>query len=195
MSEEQNPTVEEMEQDSAAAESASAEESSDNLSDLEQLQQKLEAAEAKAAEQLDLAVRAKAEMENIRRRAERDVQSAHKFALEGFVDSLIPALDSMEQGLAHEATNDESKAMKEGLELTLKMLLDALAKKQVEQLNPMGEVFNPEFHEAMSMQESPDHEPNTVMAVFQKGYTLNGRLIRPARVVVNKSKPTVNTKA
>ncbi|WP_144392835.1 nucleotide exchange factor GrpE [Pleionea sediminis] len=163
---------------------------------LESLMAKLQQAEATASEHMENALRAKAEADNIRRRAERDVQNAHKYALEGFVESLLPILDSLEQGLAQPAESDEAKALKEGMELTLKMFVDVLAKKNVEQLNPQGEPFNPELHEAMSMQENPEVEPNTVIAVFQKGYALNGRLVRPARVVVNKGKaPTVDTKA
>ncbi len=163
---------------------------------VEALKEQLKQVEAKAAEQVDMALRAKAEADNIRRRAERDVQNAHKFALEGFVESLLPVLDSLEQGLAQPAESDEAKALKEGMELTLKMFIDTLAKKNVEQLNPEGESFNPELHEAMSMQENPELDPNTVIAVFQKGYSLNGRLVRPARVVVNKGKaPSVDTKA
>ncbi len=156
--------------------------------DVEALKAQLESAEAKVAEHRDAVVRAQAEMENIRRRAERDVQSAHKYALEGFIESLLPVIDSLEQGLAQPANDDESKALKEGMELTLKMLIDTLEKKNVQQLNPVGQPFNPENHEAMAMQENPDFEPNAVIAVFQKGYTLNGRLVRPARVVVNKAK-------
>ncbi len=177
-----------------SAENEAAEESGEES--VEALKEQLKQVEAKAAEQIDMALRAKAEADNIRRRAERDVQNAHKFALEGFVESLLPVLDSLEQGLAQPAESDEAKALKEGMELTLKMFIDTLAKKNVEQLNPEGESFNPEMHEAMSMQENPELEPNTVIAVFQKGYSLNGRLVRPARVVVNKGKaPSVDTKA
>lgn len=177
-----------------SVENDAAEESGEES--VEALKEQLKQVEAKAAEQIDMALRAKAEADNIRRRAERDVQNAHKFALEGFVESLLPVLDSLEQGLAQPAESDEAKALKEGMELTLKMFIDTLAKKNVEQLNPEGESFNPEMHEAMSMQENPELEPNTVIAVFQKGYSLNGRLVRPARVVVNKGKaPSVDTKA
>jgi len=135
------------------------------------------------------ALRAQAESDNVRRRAERDVQNAHKYALEGFVESLLPILDSLEQGLQQPAETEESQALKEGMELTLKMFVDSLSKKNIEQIDPVGQPFNPELHEAMSMQENPDFEANSVIAVFQKGYTLNGRVVRPARVVVNKGKP------
>jgi molecular chaperone GrpE len=155
---------------------------------IESLREQLEQAQAQLAEKSEQVLRAHAEADNVRRRAERDVQNAHKFALEGFVESLLPVLDSLEQGLAQPATNDESKALKQGMELTLKMFIDVLAKKNVEQIDPVGQTFNPELHEAMSMQENPDYEPNTVIAVFQKGYLLNGRVVRPARVVVNKGK-------
>jgi molecular chaperone GrpE len=165
------------------AETEAAEES------LESLRQQLEQAQAQLAEKSEQVLRAHAEADNVRRRAERDVQNAHKYALEGFVESLLPVLDSLEQGLAQPATNDESKALKQGMELTLKMFIDVLAKKNVEQIDPVGQAFNPELHEAMSMQENPEFEPNSVIAVFQKGYLLNGRVVRPARVVVNKGKP------
>ena len=154
---------------------------------IEQLQKQLEEASNKAQEQSEAALRARAEQDNIRRRAERDVENAHKYALEGFVESLIPVMDSLEQGLALETTNDESASLKQGMELTLKMKLDVLSLKNVVQIDPVGENFNPELHEAMSMQENPDLQPNEVIAVFQKGYSLNGRLVRPARVVVNKA--------
>ncbi len=157
-----------------------------------QLKEQLSEAEAKMNEHKESAVRAAAEAENVRRRSERDVQNAHKFALDGFVQALLPVLDGLEQGLSQNASHEESIAMKQGMELTLKMFIDVLAKKQVEQLDPVGQVFNPEFHEAMSMQPSAEHEPNTIMAVFQKGYTLNGRLVRPARVVVSKPVDVAN---
>ncbi|NVJ60591.1 MAG: nucleotide exchange factor GrpE [Gammaproteobacteria bacterium] len=152
---------------------------------LEQIQQ----LEATVQESKEAVLRAHAETENVRRRAERDVQNAHKYALEGFVESLLPIIDSLEQGLAQPAETDEAKALKEGMELTLKIFTDTLAKKNIEQLDPIGEAFNPERHEAMSMQENPEFDANAVIAVFQKGYLLNGRVIRPARVVVNKGKP------
>ena len=163
----------------------------DNLADLSdeerkiiELEKALEEAEAKAAENMDLALRTKAEADNIRRRAEKEVISARKYAIEKFAEELLAVVDSLEQGLQAKAEHEESKAMKEGMELTLKLTLSTLNKFGVEQLNPIEEVFDPQLHEAMTMVPSPDHEKNTVIDVFQKGYSLNGRVIRPARVVV-----------
>ncbi|PXF64105.1 nucleotide exchange factor GrpE [Kangiella spongicola] len=163
----------------------------DNLADLSdeerkiiELEKALEEAEAKAAENMDLALRTKAEADNIRRRSEKEVISARKYAIEKFAEELLAVVDSLEQGLQAKAEHEESKAMKEGMELTLKLTLSTLNKFGVEQLNPIEEVFDPQLHEAMTMVPSPDHEKNTVIDVFQKGYSLNGRVIRPARVVV-----------
>jgi molecular chaperone GrpE len=152
-----------------------------------ELLKKLEEANQMLAEQKDSVLRAAAEEQNVRRRAQRDVENAHKFALEKFANDLLPIVDTLERALDAQSGDEEAvKAMREGVELTLKMLLDALKKHGVEQLDPQGEPFNPQEHEAMSMQPNPDLEPNTVMAVLQKGYSLNGRLVRPAMVVVSK---------
>ena len=133
-------------------------------------------------------IRAQAEMQNVRRRAERDVESAHKFALEKFAGDILTVADSLERGLATLDPEDEAlKPAREGLELTLKVLLDVFAKYNLEQIDPQGEPFNPEHHEAMTMIPAPDVEPNSVVEVLEKGYQLNGRLIRPARVVVSKA--------
>lgn len=151
---------------------------------IDELETALEEAEAKAAENMDLALRTKAEAENIRRRSENEVSSARKFAIEKFANELLAVVDSIEQGLQNKAETEEAKAIQEGMELTLKMTLSTLEKFGVEQLNPVEEVFDPQLHEAMTMIPSPNHESNTIVDVFQKGYSLNGRLIRPARVVV-----------
>ena len=138
--------------------------------------------------QKDSVVRAAAEVDNIRRRAAQDVEKAHKFALEKFANELLPVIDNMDRAI--EFADKENEAIKpviEGIELTVKSFTDALAKFNVEQVNPQGEKFNAEFHQAMSMQPSADVEPNTVIAVMQKGYTLNGRLLRPAMVMVSKA--------
>ncbi len=151
------------------------------------LQGQLMAAQKKAQENWDLALRAQAEMENIKRRAERDVANAHKFALDKFVGSLLPVVDSLEKALESIAEDDEAnKAIREGTEMTLKMFTDSLSKFGVVQINPVSEVFNPERHEAMAMQEVAGSEANTVLFVIQKGYLLNERLVRPARVMVAK---------
>jgi molecular chaperone GrpE len=149
----------------------------------------LEDARNKADEHWDQCLRLNADIENLRRRHERELEKAHKFALENFAKELLPVTDSLELGLnaASEDNADASKTLKEGSELTLKMLKTALEKFGLREINPVGEPFNPEWHQAMSMQESDKVSPNTVITVFQKGYQLNERLIRPAMVVVAKA--------
>ncbi|MBV1919925.1 MAG: nucleotide exchange factor GrpE [Pseudomonadales bacterium] len=155
---------------------------------IESLQEQLLAAQDKVQDQQDSVLRAQAEVQNMRRRAERDVANAHKFALEKFSSDLLPVVDTLERALQSAADSDNADdSTQEGVELTLKMLTDTLKKHGVEQNDPMGEPFNPELHQAMSMQPNPDMEPNTVMAVLQKGYTLGGRLVRPAMVVVSQA--------
>ncbi|MDX1804730.1 MAG: nucleotide exchange factor GrpE [Alcanivorax sp.] len=133
-------------------------------------------------------IRAQAEVQNMRRRAERDVQHAHKFALEKFAGDLLSVADNLERGLAALDADDEAlKAAREGIELTLKSLMDVFARYNLEQIDPAGEPFNPELHEAMTMVPVPNAEPNSVIDVLEKGYQLNGRLLRPARVVVSKA--------
>ena len=133
-------------------------------------------------------LRAQAETQNARRRAEQDVEKARKFALEKFVNDLLPVADNLERAIAAADQDDESqKAVLEGVELTLKSLVDTLKKYNVEAVNPENEPFDPQLHQAMSMVPNPDVEPNTVLNVFQKGYTLNGRLVRPAMVVVSSA--------
>lgn len=146
----------------------------------------LQDAQAKADDHWNQLLLARAELENTRRRAQRDVESAHKYALEKFVNELLPVKDSMEMGLA--AANNagaEIQKVREGMELTLRILSSAFEKFGVKEENPLGVKFNPERHQAMTMQPAPGVEPNTVTAVFQKGYLLNDRLIRPAMVVVS----------
>ena len=136
----------------------------------------------------DTALRAKAETENIRRRAEREVANASKFALERFAKEILGVVDSLEKALEQPPENEAQSAIHEGIELTYKLLLDTLNKFNIEQISPLGESFDPGLHEAMVMQESDEHEPNSVMMVVQSGYQLHGRLIRPARVIVAKGK-------
>ncbi|WP_444996056.1 nucleotide exchange factor GrpE [Aliikangiella sp. IMCC44359] len=144
----------------------------------------------------DVAVRAKAESENIRRRAEREVSNASKFALERFAKEILAVVDSLEKALEHPVEGEAQTSMKEGIELTYKLLIDTLNKFSIEQIDPLGDAFDPGLHEAMVMQESAEHEPNSVMNVIQMGYSLNGRLIRPARVIVAKGKsPEIDEKA
>nr|WP_024965430.1 nucleotide exchange factor GrpE [Pantoea sp. IMH] len=134
-------------------------------------------------------IRAQAEIENIRRRAELDVEKAHKFALEKFANELLPVIDSLERALeVADKNNAELTAMVEGIDLTLKSLLGAVRKFGVEVVGEVNEPFNPELHQAMSMMESEGVAPNHVLMVMQRGYTLNGRLLRPAMVAVAKAK-------
>lgn len=152
----------------------------------EQLTALLEDARAKADEHFDALLRARAEIENLKRRHANELEKAHKFALDGFVRELLAVRDSLELGrdAAHDE-NAEIARLREGTELTLKLLTDAMSKFGVEQIDPQGEPFNPEYHQAMTTQPREDLPPNTVVAVVQKGYLLNGRLARPALVIVS----------
>lgn len=156
----------------------------------EVLVQKVTEAEEKAADNWDKLLRVKAEMDNLRRRTEKDLQSAHKYALEGFSKELLPVIDSLELGLQSIKSDDElTRELKKGVELTLKQLQTAFEKFNIKSLDPVGERFNPEHHQAMSMLPSEAHEPNSVVTVFQKGYLLNERLLRPAMVIVSQPAP------
>ena len=155
--------------------------------ELSQLQTKVTESEARIATLQDQLLRMQAEMENQRKRAQNDVTKAHKFALEKIALDLLPVKDSLEMGLlAATAEDAEPGKIVEGSELTLKMLAQALEKYNIIEVNPVDEKFDPEFHQAMSMQPVEGKEPNTVASVMQKGYTLNDRLIRPALVMVAK---------
>ena len=136
----------------------------------------------------DQVLRVQAEMQNVRRRAERDVENAHKYALDKFAADLLPVVDNLERALAAIDSADEGqKAVAEGLELTLKSFMEVLVRYKIEAIDPAGQPFDAELHQAVSMVPNPDLEHNTVMDVFQKGYTLNGRLVRPAMVVVSQA--------
>lgn len=150
-----------------------------------ELEEKLTLAEQLAHENWEKAVRAMAELDNVRRRSDREVTNAHRYGLEKFILSLLPVMDSLEQALQL-AEKHHDKGMHEGLELTMKLFLDVLRKHEVHQMDPMGEVFDPALHEAMTLQASPEAKANTILTVFQKGYLLNDRVIRPARVIVAK---------
>ena len=150
------------------------------------LEEQLTLAEQKAHDNWEKSVRAMAELDNVRRRMEREVANAHKYGVEKLISALLPVVDSLEQALQLADKNADA-AMHEGLELTMKLFADVLQKFDVIQLDPVGAVFDPQQHEAMSMQQVPGAAPNTVIAVFQKGYKLNDRVIRPARVVVAKN--------
>jgi molecular chaperone GrpE len=166
------------------------------LPTVESLSLQLKEAEEKASESWDGLLRVKAEMENLRRRSEKDVQGAHKFALEKFSKELLTVMDSLELGLqSFQGKGESVDDLKKGVELTLQQLKSVFEKFNIQAVDPTGERFNPEFHQAMSMQPTADHEPNTVIAVFQKGYLLNGRLLRPAMVVVSQQpQPPIETK-
>ncbi len=150
-----------------------------------ELQKQLALAEKKATENWDKVLRIQAEMDNLKRRTQKDLDSAHKYGLEKFAKELLNVIDSLELGI-QAATSDEPEVLKlkEGSELTIKQFEGVFAKFNIEAIDPTGQPFNPEFHQAMSMLPSADVEPNTVLNVFQKGYVLNGRLLRPAMVVV-----------
>ena len=152
-----------------------------------QLEAALLASESKIKEQQEGVLRAKAEVENMRRRTEQEIDKARKYALNKFSEELLPVIDNLERAIeAADAENEAIKPFLEGVELTHKTFVGVVDKFGLKVINPVGEVFNPEFHQAMSIQESADHESNTVMFVMQKGYELNGRVIRPAMVMVAK---------
>jgi molecular chaperone GrpE len=177
---------------------AQGEKQTAEAADAGELTRLLEDARSKADEHWDQLMRTRAELDNLRKRHQRDLENAHKFALERFSQELLQVWDSLELG--HQAAQDEQadvEKLREGTELTLKLLTDVMSKQGVEQIDPQGESFNPEFHQAMTMQERDDVPPNTVVGVVQKGYLLNGRLLRPAMVMVSKtaSAPSVDEKA
>lgn len=155
--------------------------------DVKELHLALEDARSKANEHWNQVLRLQAELENGRRRAERDVENAHKYALDRFAQDLLPVRDSLELALAAIGPDSALDQLREGTELTLKMLTQAMEKYGIKEVNPVGQPFNPDLHQAMSMQESSEAAPNSVLAVMQKGYTLNDRLVRPALVVVAKA--------
>jgi molecular chaperone GrpE len=198
MSEQQDPEVREKDSEEIVGDASEStfEESAQEMetdsgmaqSSAEDLSKLLEQAQAKAEEHYDQMMRAHAELENLKRRHERDLENAHKYALDRFVAELLGVWDSLELG--HSAAQDEAAdvhKLREGTELTLKMLGDAMGKFGVEQIDPLNQPFNPELHQAMSMQPRADVPPNTVVTVVQKGYTLNGRLVRPAMVMVSQA--------
>jgi len=186
-----NEDISKMQADVEAAVEAAeqhAEQEQSPEAEIAMLYAELEAAKQTIADQKDGVVRAAADVDNIRRRAAQDVEKAHKFALEKFANELLPVIDNLERAI--EFSDKENEALKpllEGIDMTVKSFNDAVVKFGVEIVNPQGEQFNPDFHQAMSIQPSNDVTPNTVLAVMQKGYTLNGRLLRPAMVMVSKA--------
>lgn len=167
-----------------------AAENSENMEskevDVEFLQGQLEKLQEQSKVSLDKVVRAQAEMENLRKRAARDVENAHKYALEKFANELLPIMDSLELGLSASVKAKNLDDLCKGMELTLEMFNTVMEKFGITMIEPKGEKFNPELHDAVSMQETNDSNSGIIIEVMQKGYTLNGRLIRPAMVVVAK---------
>jgi len=156
----------------------------EELSTEEQLRAELEKAQAKADENWETVLRMKADLENQRRRSEKQVEDAHKYAAKKFIEELLPVADSMEMGMAAEGDVEQ---IREGVALTKKVFDTAMEKFGLEAVDPLGEKFNPDLHQAMAMQPSDEYEEGHVSAVMQKGYTLNGRIVRPAMVMVVKN--------
>jgi len=173
-----------------------ANEAAEDTSNEKKWQKEAEALATQIADLQDQAVRAKAETQNVRRRAEQDVEKAHKFALEKFAKELLPIIDGLEKAVEAEvASGNEMTTLREGIEMTLSMFVSSVTKFNLEQIDPIGKPFDPTLHEAMSMVDAPGAEPNTVIAAMQKGYTLNGRLVRPAMVMVAKGPAKVDEQA
>jgi molecular chaperone GrpE len=185
---EQDPNIEEV---AADDEQATAYELNEDNSQVEievATDDEIEQLKAQLAEAKDQIIRAAADSQNARRRAEKDVEGARRYALEKFSADLLPVVDNLERALASVAEDDEIlKPIIEGVELTLKSFTDVLAKYKIEQINPEGEPFDPQLHQAVGMVPNPDVEPNSVLHVAQKGYSLNGRVIRAAMVMVAKA--------
>lgn len=192
MSGEEKPVEEIVENESEALEATdSVSDDAETELTVEELQAQLAQAQEEAARNKDQFIRAEAEMANLRRRVEKDVENAHKFGQEKLTKELLPVADNLERAiLSSEAENVDVEAIKEGVEMTLKGLLDVFGKFNIEAIDPQGEPFDPQLHQAMSMVENPEVEPNTVIAVMQKGYSLHGRLVRPAMVMVSKGGET-----
>ena len=184
-----NPT-QSPEQSSQTSDSAKTEERAGDTDDADKSvddeDDPISALEVKIKQLTDQMLREQAETQNIRKRVQKDVENARKFALERFVSDLLPVLDNMERALQSMENENASQAVIDGLNLTYKTFIDNLKKHHVEQLNPVGEPFDANYHEAVTMVPNPDMEPNSVMDVMQKGYTLNERLVRAAMVVVSK---------
>ncbi|MDN6319153.1 MAG: nucleotide exchange factor GrpE [Marinobacter sp.] len=181
----------------ASAEDAQAEEQEVEQEEVSEL----DALSAQLQDSQEQMLRFQAEMQNVRRRAEMDVEKAHKFALEKFVKELLPVADSLEKAVesteGHKDAGELVASIRQGVEMTLNLFVSSLKKFNIEPLNPVGEPFDPQQHEAMSMVPAPDAEPNSVVAVVQKGYLLNGRVVRPAMVMVAKAQdaPKVDEQA
>lgn len=190
MIEEEN-IADDVEQDSISAEESGEQGADESGTDQdvshEELKLMLEDSRSKADDHWNAYLRGQAELDNLQKRSARDLANAHKFAVEKFVMELLPVHDSMEMGVsAANEENAEIGSLKEGVNLTLKMFSDVMEKFNIQAIDPEGEKFNPDLHQAMSMQEVEGAEANTILTVVQKGYLLNDRLIRPAMVIVAK---------
>lgn len=187
------------EEQAATEASAETEQGSVEPTSIKQLTEQLVAANRKAEENWDKFVRTQAEMENLRRRSEKELQNAHKYALEKFAKELLLVVDSLELGIqAASGDAPEIAKLREGSELTLKQFRGVLEKFNIQPVDPLGQKFNPELHQAMAMEPSASAEPNTVVKVLQKGYVLNDRLLRPAMVVIAQAmaeQPRVDERA
>lgn len=178
----------------ASSQDAAAEAATDSSSadvSVEELVSQLAANQEEITKLKDAVIRSEAEMQNVRRRAEKDIEAAHKFSQEKLIKELLPVIDNLERAL-EASTGEEvgaAKAVLEGVELTYKSFSDTLVKASVVAINPVGETFDPQLHQAMSMVPNPELPANTVMAVVQKGYSLHGRLVRPAMVMVSSGGP------
>lgn len=180
-------TAEQAEAEAASGNAQEGEQPRDGEDSVESLRARLDSLNAAMEAAKEQVLRSQAEAQNARRRADQDIEKAHKFGQEKLVVDLLPVVDNLERALDSLNLDDPSfKAIIEGIELTHKSFIDVLAKHKIEAINPEGEPFDPELHQAMTMVANPDVEPNTVIDVFQKGYTLHGRLVRPAMVVVSK---------
>ena len=191
----ETPTVDVEGQVETAQEQAAENDSVEDASIEEALKAELAEAQAEVAGLKDQMLRVQADAQNVRRRAEADVEKAHKFGQEKFSRELLSVLDNLDRALAASPEDEATKALREGVEMTLQGFVSTLGKFNVEAIDPQGETFNPEFHQAMAMQENADFPPNTVMAVMQKGYSLHGRLLRPAMVMVSKGAPSIDENA
>lgn len=183
----QDQTLDPMAQANAEPATATNNTESDDLAnaqaEIAKLQQELEAAQAKANENWELYLRGQAEADNQRRRYEKQVEDAHKFSVQRFAEAILPVADSLEMGMQAQGDAD---SLRQGMDLTLKQFESVMEKFKMEAINPLGQPFNPEQHQAVGMQPHPDYDNNSVSLVMQKGYTLNGRTIRPAMVMVSK---------
>ena len=183
-SKEVSAITDEAKQESTHTDQDESQEQDEN--DIETLKQALETQTRKAADNLDKMLRVRAEMENLRKRTLKEVENAHKYALKEFVNELLPALDSLELGLSALGSADNIEDIHEGTALTLKKFIGVMEKFGIKVIDPSGEKFNPEQHEAVSMQTGQEQQADVVVTVIQKGYQLNDRLLRPARVIVAK---------